>query len=233
MNPSLLISCAPALKRMLACALLTLVPAVAVAQPYVGSATPHKGSWEVGGGVTWTGGYGAGEPVDATEPRPGSTTPLTLFTVSGRVLSVPGARAHVGIFLSNRVSVEAAVEYNRPVLRVHVTNDFESAADTDTEEAITSYLAGGSLLYHFGEGRLVPFVSGGAGYLRQLHEGNADLLTGTEIHGGGGLKYWLGTGTRRFGLRVDAALSARSKTVAFVPKRQIVPSLVAGLSYVF
>ena len=103
----------------------------------------------------------------------------------------------------------------------------------DAEGTVTSYLMGGSLLYHFGDGRIVPFVSGGGGYLRQLNENNADLLTGTEIHAGGGVKYWIGTGAHRLGLRLEAQASARSKGVAFEQKRRLLPTVVGGISFLF
>ena len=211
---------------------LAAVPARAAAQPYVGTSAPHKGSFEASGGVSWTGGYDAGSAI-ATLTRPGSTTPLTLFSESARMLSATGGVARLGIFLGRRVSAEATFEYSRPILRAHVTSDFESAAGTDVDGIVTTYLGGGSLLYHFGDGRFVPFVSGGGGYLRQLHEENSELLTGTEVHAGGGLKYWLGTGGRRFGLRVDAGLSARSKAMAFEQKRRIVPAFGAGIAFLF
>ena len=94
-------------------------------------------------------------------------------------------------------------------------------------------LIAGSLLYHFGEGRVVPFVSGGGGYLRQLDEDNADVLTGNELHAGGGLKVWFGTGANRLGLRLDAQASSRSKSAGFEQKRRILPVLGAGLIYLF
>ena len=208
------------------------LPAVAAAQPYTGSDAPHRGSLEIGGGVVWTRGYEAGSAI-AEETRPGSTLPLTLFSVTSEVLDAPGAGAQLGIYLGRRVSVEAAFQYSRPILRASVTSDFEAAPDTDADEKLTTYIIGGSLLYHFGTGRFVPFVSGGGGYLRQLHEENSDLLTGSEIHAGGGVKYWLGTGTHRFGLRVDAQASSRSKSVAFEQKRRILPSVAAGLTFLF
>jgi hypothetical protein len=209
------------------------VPAAAAAQPYIGATGPHRGTFEIGGGGVWTGGYEAGS-ANATLTRPAAgSPPLPFFTVSARVRSAPGAAAHVGVFLARRVSAEAAFQYSRPILRARLTGDFESAPDTDADEAITSYLLGGSLLYYFGEGRVVPFVSGGGGYLRQLHEGNAELLTGTEVHAGGGFNYGLGTGAHRFVLRIEGAASARSRSVAFEQKRRILPSVTAGLSYQF
>jgi len=219
-------------KALAAIAFLLALPAAVSAQPYIGTETPHRGTFELGGGIVWTRGYDAGNAI-AEETRPGSGLPLTLFAVSGSVLDAPGAGAQLGIYLGRRVSVEAAFQYSRPILRAHVTSDFEAAPDTDADEKLTTYLVGGSLLYHFGTGRFVPFLSGGGGYLRQLHEENSDLLTGTEIHAGGGVKYWLGTGGHRVGLRVDAQASARSKSVAFEQKRRIVPSVAAGLTFLF
>jgi hypothetical protein len=220
------------MKSLAAIAFVLALPGVAAAQPYIGNDTPHRGTFEVGGGVVWTRGYEAGSAI-AEETRPGSTLPLTLFAVSSRVLDAPGAGAQLGVYLARRVSAEAAFQYSRPILRASVTSDFEAAPDTDADEKLTTYIVGGSLLYHFATGRFVPFVSGGGGYLRQLHEENSDLLTGTEIHAGGGVKYWLGTGTHRFGLRVDAQASARSKSVAFEQKRRVLPSVAAGLTFLF
>lgn len=208
--------------------------AEASAQPYGGTSAPHRGSVEVGGGLLWSHGYDAGS-AEATLTRNTTTgsTPLTLFAVDGRAQSGPGAEARVGVYLGRRVSAEGTFQSTRPVLRARVTRDFESAPDTDADETLTSYLVGGSLLYHFGAGRVVPFVAGGGGYLRQLHEANAALLTGTETHGGGGVKVWLGTGRRRLGFRVEALASARSKSVAFEQKRRIVPTFGAGIAYLF
>lgn len=215
----------------IAIGLLVLLPAAAAAQPYIGASAPHKGSIEVSGGVAWTGGYDAGS-AKANETTAG-TAPLTLFVLDGKMKSGPGAAVQVGVYLGRRVSAEAAFQYARPILEARLTNDFESAADTDADGTITSYLMGGSLLYHFGSGSLVPFVSGGGGYMRQLNENNADLLTGTEIHGGGGVKYWMGTGDHRFGLRIEAQVSSRSKAVAFEQKRRVVPTFIAGIAYLF
>ena len=209
-----------------------MVPAAASAQPYIGSDTPHRGTWELGGGATWTGGYDAGS-ANATLTRPGGGTPLTLFAVNGRMLGAPGAGVRLGLYLGGRVSVEGAFDYSRPVLRGLVTSDFESAPDTPVDGVVVTYLARGSLLYHFGGGRLVPFVSGGGGYLRQIDTSNADVVTGNEIHAGGGLKYWLGSGGSRLGLRIDAGVSARSRSVAFEQKRRIVPTIGVGIAFQF
>ena len=191
-------------------------------------------SFEVTGGVVRSGGYDAGSALATLSRNPSTgSAPLTEFQTDSQVLGATGLDAHVGFHVARRVFAEATFQYSRPILRTHITGDFESAASVDADDKTSSYLVGGSVLYHFGEGRVVPFVEGGGGYLRQLHEGNTELLTGTELHAGGGVKYWLGTGTHRYGLRLDALASSRSKSIAFEQKRRIVPSVAAGVVYVF
>ena len=62
------------------------------------------------------------------------------------------------------------------------------------DETITRYVADGSVLFHlthlsFAGGRAVPFISGGAGYIRELHDSNELVETGHEFHAGAGLQY--------------------------------------------
>jgi len=218
---------------LLVIALLTL-PVAASAQPYIGSAGPQKGNVEFSGAAAWTGGYDAGE-ASALETRNTNTGtgPLTLFNVNGNVLSAPGLEARIGFFLTSRLSAEGLFQYTRPVLRAQLSDDFEGATGADAEETVSSYLFGGSLLYHFGSGRFMPFVLGGAAALRQVHEDSSEMVTGLEIHGGGGVKYWFTSSGRGFGLRADALVSSRSKSVGFEEKRRIVPAVTGGFSYVF
>jgi hypothetical protein len=218
----------------IAVALSVCVPGAAAAQTYAASRGPHARSFEVTGGVVWSGGYDAGSALATLSRNPSTgSTPLTEFQTDSRVLGATGLDAHVGLYVARHVSAEATFQYSRPILRTRITGDFESAASVDADDKTSSYLVGGSVLYHFGDGRVVPFVEGGGGYLRQLHEGNTELLTGAELHAGGGLKYWLGTRTHRYGLRVDALASSRTKSIAFEQKRRVVLSFAAGLAYLF
>lgn len=211
-----------------------LLPAYAAAQPYLGATAPHAKSVEIGGGVVWTAGYDAGSRA-ATESANSSTggAPVTLFSTSARVAPVAGIEARAGVYLGPRVSVEAAFQFSRPQLRVMLDDDFENAAAQEAVGGLSSYVIGGSVLYHFGGGHVVPFVMGGGGYLRQLDEDNADVLTGNELHGGGGVKVWFGAGESRLGLRVTAQASVRSRTASFEQKRRILPLVSAGLVYLF
>jgi hypothetical protein len=212
--------------------LFLLLPLSAAAQVYPGD-TPRAGMVEVGGAALWTGGYDAGSGDAILSPNSSTGgTPVTLFTSSARVSAAPGIEARVGVYLGSRVSAEGAFQYSRPKLRVDLGDDFENATGVEAVGGVASYLFSGSVLYHFGSGRVVPFVIGGAGYLRQLDEDNADVLSGTEFHGGGGVKIWFGSGNR-VALRADAQLSARSKSAGFEDEQRVLPVLAAGISFRF
>jgi hypothetical protein len=208
---------------------LLLHPPGAAAQPYIGASMPHRGTVEVGGGAIRTGAYDAGSTEALLTTAGGA--PLTLFVVDAEVPGTIGVAAQAGIYLGTRVSAEAAFQGTRPTLRSRQSSDFESASEVVAETTTNTYLIGGSLLYHFSAGRFMPFVSGGAAYLRQLSEGNVDVLTGSEVHVGGGLKYWNAAG--RVGVRVDAGASVRDKAVSFEQKRRILPVLGAGVTFRF
>lgn len=213
--------------------LLVLAPLYVCAQPYLGSALPDTGTLEIAGGVVWSQGYDAGNS-SALETRntTGGAGPLTLFETDSQMLSATGVGAQVGVYLGRRVSAEGVFQFSRPTLRLRPTSDFENAESVDIDGQVTTYVVGGSLLYHFGNGRVMPFVSGGAGYLRQLHEDNVVVITGSEFHGGGGVKLWFGAASR-IGLRLDAQVSSRDKAVAFEQKRRIIPTIGAGLAVRF
>ncbi len=218
---------------MRAAAFVLLAPLYAGAQPYIGSARPDAGTIELGGGVLWMRGYDAGGGAALETRNTGTGTgPLTLFETDSQMLSTTGAGAQIGVYLSRRISAEAVFQYSRPILRLRATSDFENADPVNIDGQVTTYVAGGSLLYHFGDGRFVPFVSGGGAYVRQLHEDNAVAITGTEIHAGGGVKLWFGSASR-LGVRLDAQVSSRDKAVAFEEKRRIIPTLGAGLTVRF
>jgi len=185
---------------------------------------------EVGAGVTWTGGFDAGG-ADALLSR-GATgaTPLTLFQTSTRSQPAPGLVAHGAYFFSTHVGLDAAVEFSRPMLRTTISNDFENATGSEATLRISSYLFGGSIVYRFGSGRFVPFVRAGAGRLRQLDEPRLTLVTGTEVHAGGGVTMPV---SAHLAARADAVASSREKSLTFDRKRQTLPVVSASLIYRF
>jgi len=219
---------------MTICAAMLALPSAARAQ-YIGREVPHAGTFEVSGGGLWSGGSSFDTAL-ANETRNPTTEadPLTLFQGKPRFDGGAGAEAHLGFYLGRRVSVEGGLQFSRPSLIVLTSGDFENAPDTTASSQVTQYLIDGSLLYHFAAGRLAPFASVGGGYLRQLLESISIVETGSEVHGGGGVKYWLGSG-RRFGLRAEARVSSRSGGVSLdrSTKRILIGTASVGLAYLF
>jgi hypothetical protein len=203
------------------------VPSLARAQ-YVGQA-PHTGTIEVSGGGLWSGGYSF-ETALANETRnpPTGTEPLTLFQGEPSLEGGAGADAHLGVYVGRRIAIEGGLQFSRQSLVVRTSGDFENAPDATASSSVAQYVIDGSFLYHFGAGRLTPFALVGGGYLRQVLQDNSIVETGNDVHGGGGVKYWLG-------LRVEARVSSRSGGVSLdaSTKRRIVPTVSAGVSYLF
>jgi hypothetical protein len=226
-----------ALFRLALVLAVACVPSTAAAQVYVGTSAPNGGSIEIGGGVTFVPGFDMGRrTADLTTSA--TTSRFELFDTESSVGEFIGLQGRIGYYLSRSVSLEASVRYARPELAVAVSGDAESAADVTATETATHYVFAGSVNFDlrgasFAGDRGVPFLSGGAGYLRELHEGNLLVETGIEYHATAGLKYWFGSGNNRFGLRVEAGLSAREDGLDNEDGRRVQPILAAGLSYLF
>jgi hypothetical protein len=211
--------------------------AQAEAQVYIAPDPPRRGMFELSGGGMFVSGFNL-ETVTAELTRSTPAETFDLFTSEAKVVRFPGAFARIGFYVSDGVSIEGGVRYARPRLSVRLSGDAESAADTTAEETISQYLFEGSLVWHlrhlsFASDRAIPYLAGGAGYLRELHEGSQLVETGQEYHALGGLKYWLGTGARRFGLRIEGGVSARKQGFDPDDAVRLLPVVFGGLSYLF
>ena len=213
------------------------MPSSADAQTPAGATRARSGrSFELSGGVVFVGGRDLGSLTADLTSNAGGTT--TLFDTESRLKRAAGLIARLGIFVTRSLSVEAGLRYSQPVLEVRITDDFEAAEDTTVEETQNHYLFEGSAVWHFGTApfdgaRAVPFISGGVGYLRELHEGDALVEEGVEYHVGGGVKWWLGAARRKFGVRAEAGLSIRDGGFDTEDGRRVVPVAGASLVYLF
>jgi hypothetical protein len=209
----------------------------AAGQVYIGGDGPRRGSIEVSGGGTWASGFDL-PTLDARLTRAVESAGFDLFSVSGRVEGFPGVQVRVGVYLSPTISVEGGARYARPRLAFDLSGDAESAEDTTATETLSHYVFDGSVLFHFPKasfsgGRGVPFLSAGGGYLRELHDGNELVETGNEIHATAGVKYWFGTGRRRWGLRGEAGLSSRQDGFDRDGGRRTLPLVQGGVTFLF
>jgi hypothetical protein len=219
--------------------LVSAWPGSADAQVWRGSDPPRRGSVEISGGVISFSGFDLGNR-NAEETRNVNTgaDPFTLFASGSRMGGGPGAQFRVGVYLAGALSLESSLQYGRPRLSTRLSNDAEQAPGLTAEDTITRYVADGSVLFHlthlsFAGGRAVPFLAGGAGYIRELHDSNEFVQTGHEYHAGAGLHLWFGEGTHRLGFRADVGASMRSGGADFGTASRTVPTGGASIAYLF
>jgi hypothetical protein len=196
---------------------------------------PTNGSWEFTAGAGYVGGFDAGSRAAELTPNSGPSGSVTLFETESRVRPAGGLLAKIGIFITPAFALEGGLRYTRPTYEVQITDDFEDAEDQTSEETLSQYLFDVSAVWHFrgsGGSRTTPFVYGGGGYLRELHEGDALVEDGLEFHAGGGVKWWLGS-AGRWGFRADAGISIRDGGFDPEEKRRLVPQASGSLIWVF
>ncbi len=213
-------------------------PASVMAQVYIGRPVPHAGTVEVSGGATFSGGFDLGSISAEMTRNTGGTDPFVLFTAASRAKPATGLHGRIGVYLGQSASVEAGAQFSRPVLSTQLSDDSESASDVTATETLTRIVATGSLVLHmnglsFAGGKGVPFVLGGGGYIRELHEKNEVVETGREYHAGGGLHLWFGQGRHRLGLRGDFGVSRRTGGADIGGAARTVPTAGVSLAYLF
>ena len=216
--------------------LLLGVAGVALAQFPAGPSTPRSGSWEAAGGVTWSGNINGPDSTAELTENSQSSGGFELFTSESRLRNGAGLWTTLGYYFSRSVALEAGFRYSKPELTYQLSGDAEDAPDTTASESLSRYVITGSVVVHLGgwsSGRVVPFVAGGAGYIRDLHE-NAELVeTGTEYHAVAGLRYWFGTARRRFGVRGQAGFSITDGGFDFRDSSRTLPIASASVVYLF
>ena len=225
--------------RYLTCALLPVVVVLgatnAAAQTWVGRSGPRAGAVEISGGGTWSAGQDLGERAATLTPNPGSgSSSFDLFQTDQRLKPVFGAQALVGYYITRAFAIEGGIQYSRPKLSATFSDDFESSPSVTATTTITQYIFTGSAVYHFGKSpKVVPFVALGAGHLRDVHNGNELIETGTEYHGNVGVKWWTASAGGRLGVRAEGGVSMRTGVFNFDEDRRVVPTVAVSLAYLF
>lgn len=183
-----------------------LVCGIALTVSAQGARKPREPRIEISGGVLFVGGYSGGEKsADITANQTGGG-PYTLFKSRSRIDSAPAIEARLGWRLSRVFTIEGGVFTARPQLTTRLTADVENAVDTTASEDLSVYIIDAAVLVNFvskPEARVVPFARAGAGYVRELHEDNALVKTGSGFHAGGGVTIWF-NGRQTVGVRGDA-----------------------------
>ena len=197
----------------MACALFAAFVAAASAQGRGAQppAAPRNPRLELSVGAGFLGASTLGA-ADA-DLRGRSNQPFQLFDTSSRIgVSVP-LEVRLDFLLGPRYVFEIRGAWSRPELETSVSGDVEGAPALTLTERVDQYSLDLGLLVNLGQVRprtLVPFVSGGGGYVGAVHEGLTLLENGITFRGGGGFKYPLVMQRRGrikgLGVRADAAL---------------------------
>ena len=189
------------------------------------------------GGMTWSGGYAVGDVnAQLRGNAPGSTPPpFTLFSASSDVSRTPGLSVRVGVTLTPQLIIEGGGSFAMPRVGFAIAQDPEVGAQRIEGEQLKQYVVDAALVWHLPlrlGSRARPFVIGGGGYLRQLHEERTLVETGQVYYGGVGARYWLRGGAataRSFGIRADVRANVRRGGIDFENKVRVFPALAAHL----
>ena len=207
--------------------LRTLVVLLACAAPGTGHAQTaserpvRRVEVDVGGGLL--GGAALGSADANLRANAPARQPYRLFTADSEFVRTPVVHLRTAFAFSRRFGFEGALTLSRPDIRTSITADVEGGTSTTSTERVDQYFVEASLMMmldalQVGD-RMVPFVAGGGGYVRQLHEGDPVVEQGQVYHAGGGIKYWLlardhGV-VRATGLRGDARLYVTRHGISF------------------
>lgn len=222
------------------CVLVTSTIAALCSTPAAAQAptAPLQPRFEVALGPTWIGGRSMGAR-DAFETTAAGGS-FTLFSTSTDLSPAPGVEGRFGARVTRMLQVEAAASYVRPQLRTTISRDAEGAAETTATEPIGQLIVAGEALVSLSRWRtpgtrVTPFVSAGAGYLRQLHDGAVLAETGWTYQLGGGVKVVLATRSasrlRVIGLRGQVRAIGRTNGVALDTRSHLSPALSASLFF--
>lgn len=204
---------------------------------WAATATAAAAQVTISGGVTWSGGHPVGDATAQLRSNaPGAAPPpFTLFAVESRIDPSAGGEARVGVALTQRLSIEGGAAFARRRLAFDISADPEAPSQTLPGESLQHYVFDAALAWRLPLARtprVVPFVLGGGGYLRQLHQDRTLVRTGQIYYAGGGAQYFLRGrpgSSRSLGVRGDLRVTVRRHGIDFEERARVYPSVSALL----
>ena len=182
-------------------AVLAVMPVPADAQAR--RTQPRQPRIEAGVGAGLLGGLTLGERDASLRSNSTTPAPFRLFATDTNLDPAAGFEVRLGYRTTPRLTVEGTLGFARPTLTSSLSADAEGAAPVDATTTLTEYVITGGALWKLSlnpRRRWTPFVSGGAGVARHVHDGQTLIESGVDSYLGGGLVYSL---EPRIGLRVD------------------------------
>jgi hypothetical protein len=199
------------------------------------AAEPLLGRYELAAGVTWSGPAAFGSRDASLTTAAGSR--YRLFSASTDLAGAPALDLRLGRRLTRLVQAEIVAAYSSPMLTTSISNDVETGAASVASESIRQITIVGAIVvsvprWRVGR-RILPFVTGGGGYLRQLHEGDTLAQTGRIFHVGGGATIPMASrarprGVKQFGIRADVRALMSTGGVALDGGRHTSPAVAVS-----
>lgn len=213
---------------------MTSVRVAAVAAWCVlGGAAAATAQVTVSAGGGWAGGHPVGSSAATLRTNaPGAAPPpFTLFAVETRMAPAPVGEARVGVAVTRRLTLEGGVAFARRRLAFAISGDPEAQAQSYPGESVQHYQFDAGVAWQLPmrrTPRLAPFVTGGGGYLRQLHQDRTLVKSGQVYYAGGGARYWLRGGPdspRAAGVRGDLRLNVKRRGIEFADRTRMYPTV--------
>lgn len=218
-----------------ALALVLTAVAPVSAQPAPGATgAPSWRPWRpvlsIGAGVLGREALGV-VPIETRAATVGTRTPpaFTLFRTDSSLGAAVRADVGMALPITPTLGVELIGTAGRRTLSTAITSDAEGAPATTATERVAEYTLGGRIAYALPAGRLGrrvrPFVAAGGAYLRQLHDDNALVDTGSQWGGGIGAHVWLrgAAGAHPMGVTGEVGWQWRSGGIVFDDARRSLP----------
>jgi hypothetical protein len=203
--------------------------------PAIVSAQTSKRRTELGGDLRWLAGIHF-EDVNANETAFGGVT-RTVFRSATSFDQVACPEVKVIVGLTRALDFEGALAYGRTHLTTRITQDPE-ASNVTIAEPISAYVLEAGVAAHLARWRgrrSAPFVSAGAGYLRQIHDGQTHIEDGPSGYVGGGLRIPLSDDTARglksAALRLELRATILGGGSTLDGSRHILPSVIGGVFF--
>lgn len=172
--------------------------------------------------------------------RSSTSGPYRLFRSSTRQAGATVLDLHAGFDLTRRWGLQAHMLFGRPEVQTSLSDDAEAAPAITAVEQLDHYLIDGGVVFRMHEltvAGIEPFVTGGGGYLRQLHEGRTLIEEGRVYYVGAGARYWFSMRDRGVfrgtGLRGDVRLNFLTGGIALDEGTRRQPSLSGSFFVMF
>lgn len=172
--------------------LMLLLAAAAPAAAQTRPASSIEGRLELAAGGGFFGGSTFGGRDANLRSNDAQASPFRLFSTDTKLAAVPFFEALAAYRITRRLDVEGRLTRSRPELRTSLSADAEGATSITAVESLDDYLIEVGVAFVLDElrfGQAVPYVSGGLGYVRQLHEGMTLVEQGRDYYLGGGVRY--------------------------------------------